>query len=236
MTESNQTAPHTFHEFGLDRLSAMKSKGFNPNCIFDVGASDGRWSKSVMQIFPDATFHLFEPQVDIASEYQQTMADFISQNPNAVLHKTAVGPEDGTVTFNVSENNPVGSTSITPANPARYTQVESPLTKLDSVIESGVAIPQFVKMDIQGAELDALRGFEKNLKEVDLLLLETWLSRGYGSNTPLIHELIDFLLPHGFYMFDLGGCYRNASDSLISQDFFFVNKNSSSELISDFRF
>jgi len=81
--------------------------------------------------------------------------------------------------------------------------------------------------------MEALRGFEKNLAGVEVLLLETWLSRGYGPNTPLIHELIEFLLPHGFYMFELGSCYRNSEGSLISQDFFFVNKNNSSGLTSD---
>ena len=239
MTDTNQNASqseaHSFHEFGFDRLVELKKKGLNPSCIFDVGASNGCWTRTVMQIFPEATFHLFEPQVDIATEYQQKMTEFIDNHPNAILHKAAVGPEVGTITFNVSDN-PVGSTSLVPGDPTRYTQVETPLVTLDSVIDQGVAVPQFVKMDIQGGELEALRGFEKNLNQVDLLLLETWLSRGYGSNTPLIHELIEFLLPHGFYMFELGGCYRNDAGSLISQDFFFVNKNSSSGITSDFRF
>ena len=166
-----------------------------------------------MQLFPDATYHLFEPQADIAPEYQQTMTDFIGNTPNAILHKMAVGSENGTVKFSVAED-PVGSTSIKPGAPQLYEQVEAQLTTLDSMIDQGTPIPQFVKMDIQAAELEALRGFEKHLNQVDLLLLETWLSRGYGENTPLIHELIEFLLPHGFRMFELGGCYRNQSGSL----------------------
>jgi len=223
---------HTFHEFGIDRLKDIKAKGLDPSCIFDIGASDGRWTRSVMQIFPDATFHMFEPQVDFAQEYQQTMTDFVSRTPNAILHKSAVGCEVGTVTFNIADD-PVGSTSLLPNNQSNYQQVEVPLTTLDSMIAQGTPVPQLVKMDIQGAEMEALRGFEKNLAGVEVLLLETWLSRGYGPNTPLIHELIEFLLPHGFYMFELGSCYRNSEGSLISQDFFFVNKNNSSGLTSD---
>ena len=235
MPNFNQANSHAFHEFGLDRLEAMKAKGFEPACIFDVGASDGRWTESVLPLFPNSTFHLFEPQANIEPEYQEKISGLVSRSPNASLHTTAIGSKVGTVTFNLSDN-PVGSTSLTPANPARYQQVESPLATLDSVIEQGAAIPQLVKMDIQGAELDALRGFEKNLAEVEVLLLETWLSRGYGPNTPLIHELIEFLLPYDFHMFDLGSCYRNPAGNLVSQDFFFVNKNTCGSLASDYRF
>lgn len=231
----SQTGGHSFHEFGLDQLIELKKKGFNPSCIFDVGASDGRWSKAVMEYFPEATFHLFEPQVD-TSEYQQTMSALIDNHPNTTLHQAAVGAEVGTIALHLLEDHPEGTTSLVPNNRERYTQVETPQLTLDSMIDQGVAVPQLVKMDIQGGELEALRGFENNLSQVDLLLLETWFSRAYGPTTPLIHELIEFLVPYGFCMFELGTCYRNEAGSLISQDFFFVNKNTSSDITNDFYF
>ena len=89
-------------------------------------------------------------------------------------------------------------------------------------------------MDIQGGELEALKGCEKYLQHVDLLLLETWLSRGYGKKTPLLHEIINHLLPRGFYLFDFAGEYRNAQGRLFAPDVFFVNRNS--QLVRDYRF
>lgn len=216
-----------FGQIDYQRLKSFKERGFNPTCIFDVGASNGSWSNRISAIFPEASFHLFEPLADLESNYANKLEAILQEHPNWKLHKCAVGKEDEIVKFYRSRNSSYGSTSLKVQQPDRYDIFELPKVSLDKVIEEyDLPKPDLIKADTQGGELDMLKGCEKHLPDVQLLLLETWLSKGYGQSTPLIHEIMGYLLPFGFYLFDLGGCYRDGNNNLISQDFFFVNKNS----------
>ena len=223
-----------FGDIDVARLQSLREKGFNPECIFDIGGSDGSWTRKVQSVFPSTQFHLFEPLADIAGAYTANLESFVSANSNVHLHKVAVGRENGSLLFNHREENPSASTAIEVGNKSRYQQVEVPLVTLDSLIGTKTPVPNMLKIDIQGGELNVLRGCVSNLASIEVLLLETWLSRGYGQSTPMIHELMNFLLPFGFFMFDVGDCWRNANGSLISQDFYFVNERS--EMASDYSF
>ena len=44
----------------FSRLSLLKSKGFEPQVIYDIGAYQGDWSREIKTIFPNAKFVLFE--------------------------------------------------------------------------------------------------------------------------------------------------------------------------------
>jgi hypothetical protein len=53
--------------------------------------------------------------------------------------------------------------------------------------------------------------------------LETWLTRGYGSATPLLSEVCEFLRSYGFWLWDFGDEYRDTDGTLVSKDCVFVN-------------
>jgi hypothetical protein len=59
-------------------------------------------------------------------------------------------------------------------------------------------------MDIQGAELLALKGAIKLLEEkkIGLIYTETYFRRQYN-NQPLFHEISKFLADYGYYIQDI---------------------------------
>jgi hypothetical protein len=56
-----------------------------------------------------------------------------------------------------------------------------------------------------------------------VLFLETWLTRGYGPDTPLLTEMIDFLTPAGFTLVDLGEQFRDERHRVYSVDAVFFS-------------
>ena len=60
----------------------------------------------------------------------------------------------------------------------------------------------FLIMDIQGAELHALRGMEGILSNFNHMYLEVNTKELYAG-CGLLHEIIDFLRPHGFVLRDI---------------------------------
>jgi hypothetical protein len=114
----------------------------------------------------------------------------------------------------------------------RPLQVE--MYTLDAAIERfDLPVPQVIKIDTQGCELEVLRGAEQTLPKVALLLLECWLARSYGPATPLWLELADWLNQRDFHLWDIGHGWRAADGTLISQDCFFLNRRSSVSRLRD---
>ena len=68
-----------FADLDFNRLEQFKSRGFNPSCIFDIGASNGSWSQVISPLFPEAQFHLFEPMVEIEPTYEDKLKNVLKQ-------------------------------------------------------------------------------------------------------------------------------------------------------------
>ncbi len=221
----------TYHATGFahdaqDRLTLLRSLGFFPKTIFDVGASTGGWTKAVHHIFPDAHFYLFEPLAPFSTHYQMGL-ESIQSTVNYTLFSFALGRECGTSTIVVQPDFVTSSMLTEYTSDTTYKQ-EIPLMTLDAVIQKhGLSYPELIKIDTQGFELNILAGATEALKHADVLMLECWLVRGYGPETPLLLELSTWLAHHDFYLFDFGGSYRENNGVLISPDCYFIRGSSS---------
>jgi FkbM family methyltransferase len=52
--------------FDFSRFRSLKSKGFTPDIVLDIGAYHGHWTSQMKHIYESAIFHLFE-----AIDYQE---------------------------------------------------------------------------------------------------------------------------------------------------------------------
>jgi FkbM family methyltransferase len=59
-----------------------------------------------------------------------------------------------------------------------------------------------IKIDVQGAELDILKGGEKTMRNASYALLELSLVE-YNQGAPLIGEVVDKMIEYGFCMVDI---------------------------------
>ncbi|BDA75740.1 hypothetical protein CAL7716_099060 [Calothrix sp. PCC 7716] len=210
-----------------EKLTRIKQLGFSPTCICDIGASNGSWTKSIAEVFPDASFHMFEPQAE-NPEYKAGLAEILNSNIKCKLHPFALGSESAKLSLSISHN-PLGSSLLVEENSNYFpSSTVVDVISLDKVVkESAIPYPQLLKLDVQGYELEILKGATSVLKHVEVILVESWLVRGYGSKTPLLLELSQWLAQHGFFLFDFSGNYRDERGILVSQDCFFVKQPSS---------
>jgi len=214
-------------------LLHLHKLGLNFKHYFDVGASNGVWSNQVSEDFPEATFDLFEPLVEHAPEYWEKLGPRLTQHPNFRLHKVALGAECKRATLYLYPE-PASSTVLTTTGqPQAARPIEVDMLTLDYAIkEFRLAVPQVLKIDTQGSELMILQGARDTLPKIELLLLECWLTRAYGPNTPLFLEVAQWLRDFGFHLYDLGNPWRDADGTLVAQDCVFLNGRSKASRLS----
>lgn len=123
----------------------------------------------------------------------------------------------GSVDFYLTPN--LYGSSLLPVHNAEKITIQ--LVTLDAGTPAEFA-PDIVKMDVQGGELRIIRGGLETLKRAELVVVETWLYRGYGAGTPLAHEIIEEMEKLGLMVVAAGGPYINETGILYSIDFYFA--------------
>jgi FkbM family methyltransferase len=123
--------------------------------VFDVGACGGEWADKVLEINPGVVVHCFEPILEA-----QVALSF-KVGGRAFINGFALGREAGEKTFySVAADLQLSSSFERPGfDPAvmRASKVEVlPLT--DYCARSGVDYIDFLKIDVEGAEMDVLEG------------------------------------------------------------------------------
>lgn len=180
------------------RIQFWKSKGFNPKCIYDIGANKGDWTANMKQHFPDASYELFEANIDNLPELMPFNPHIVllgNQNKDAVpFYKTLCPFNTGNSMF-LEVTNYFGTTN--------YIIDHLPMSTLDSfIIEKSLKLPDFVKLDVQGAELVILDGMVNTLPHVKYFQIEVSLHR-WNKDAPMAEEIITYMASKGYYMIDI---------------------------------
>jgi FkbM family methyltransferase len=210
--------------------------GYKPKIIYDIGSSIGCWSETISNITENCSFYMFEPLLDFVDHYKNSDLNkeiiknnnplIIKNNNSFYLFNLALGEKRGNMTMKVFPDGYSSTSLDSYIGGEEIKNITTSVYDLDFVIEKdNLPQPQIIKIDTQGSELKILKGATKTLKNVDFLILECWLSRGYGSETPLLKEMMNWLSDFDFHLFDILGEYRGYSDTLATIDCVFMNFN-----------
>src|SRR5262249_31986538 len=80
-------------------LRHLKSLGFEPSTIYDIGGSTGAWSASVSAVWPGSAYHLFDPLMFEHDRYSDAARATFAARLNFTPHAVALGEHDGTAEF-----------------------------------------------------------------------------------------------------------------------------------------
>jgi len=182
-------------------LYLKKEMRFEPNTIIDVGASIGAWSEAARFVYPNSKIYSFEP---IPDSYSLLARRSYKHRGTIRVFNYAVGDESGERTLYVSDHLPASSLlkmtvrhkSMFPCTDQRK-EIRVPVKRLDEVEEVVWEEPILVKIDVQGFELNVLRGVGMHLSRVSVIQIEINFEDFYDEQASSI-ELFSFLHSHGF--------------------------------------
>jgi len=117
-------------------------------------------------------------------------------NANIVGHQVALGPEPGKTKMYVSDHNRISSSILKPkVHLTHHPNVKFPETEeveVNCLDNYDCFNYNFINMDIQGYELEVLKGGKKTLEKVDYVYCEVNRDEVYENNA-FVEELDEFL-------------------------------------------
>jgi FkbM family methyltransferase len=170
-------------------LKDLVSRGLAINTVYDIGAHKGRWTKQHAALFPHARFYLFEANKEHAEKLKsrghQTFIGVLSSDGEPAKFYKKAGTGD----------------SLYRENTATYSEetFEVVATKTLHQVATSEKLPRpdFVKLDVQGAEIDVLKGAGDLLDDCSLLLAECPIVP-YNLGAPELKEYLDYFKSAGF--------------------------------------
>jgi len=201
--------------------SRLRDKGFAPNGIIDVGAHQGDWIRAVRRVFREAPILALEAR----EEQRETLSRVCAEIPGVQFRIALLGSEaKSAVRFQVHGS---GSSLFLERSDAHRTVREMQMRTLDELVsaDSRLNAPMFLKLDVQGAELEVLQGAEQTLARSEIVQLEVALLN-YNEGAPLAGEVIEFMGSKGFMIFDIVGFVRPNGVDLAQIDLLFVKNTS----------
>jgi FkbM family methyltransferase len=181
-------------------------KNINPKTILDIGANIGVFAKTAEKVFPEAKKYCFEPNSDITGE--------IRNIPHTKLYNCALGSVNEKIRINLSSHHPSSSFLKRNLISDKHTEMrqiasrEVDVRRLDDILdESEIIKPLLIKIDVEGYELEVIRGGNKIISLAELVIVET----SYESilvGQPIFKDLHEAMLKIGFnYYGNIGKLY-----------------------------
>ncbi len=198
-----------------DAFRRLAEQGLAPLTVADVGAANGSWTRECRTVFPHATYLLVDPLEENGAALRQLAAS----DPSRIhIWQGALGAAPGDMSFNVHGD----QSSFLPSADFKGQSRVVPVRRLDALVaELGLKGPMLLKADVQGYELEVLKGATQCLPMIEALLLEVSFRRIYDG--PLAHDVIAEAGRLGFRIFDIASYAQRATDgALLQSDIVFV--------------
>ena len=199
-------------------LKKLKTLGFNPANILDIGAYHGYFGEACRDIFINPNIMMVEPikyeelkrfdnqrQISyrnvLLDEKEQIRDWYEMRNSGDSMHKEMTGYFE---------------------NCASYKRKTTTLdVEFRGYFSSG---PELIKIDTQGSEIPILKGGKETIRNNEIIIIEVPFVGSYNENIPNFSEYISYLDDAGYAPLELIKDITDGVDFAIHSDMAFIKK------------
>jgi len=169
--------------------------------------------------------HAFEPIPELIAQLRTRF----DERKNVTIHGAAMGAEAKMISFNIlnymGSSSPFIPTSINKGYHGEkmdvHQVVEVQQVRLEEVLDPG-CIVDLLKLDLQGYELEALKGCGSLIERIKIITTEIEFVPLYDGQ-PLFGDIDVFLRAHGFKLLNLYELYTHPDGQLTAGDAVYLN-------------
>jgi FkbM family methyltransferase len=201
--------------------------------FFDVGANAGFYGLGIATCFPKARVVAAEAIPQTFENLRRNIA--LNSLTNIIAHNVGISDRCGEAMFYFNPTISGAASACATADPEAQ-PIRCPVQTLDALVETSQAGLDFLKCDVEGAELMVLRGGERSLRRhkpiVFCEMLRKWSARfNYHPN-----DIIHFLSELGYTCHTLADSestlipFARMTDSTVETNFFFLHREKHQDL------
>jgi FkbM family methyltransferase len=202
------------------KMRAAKARGLEITSVLDGGAALGDWTLEIRAIYPEARVLAVEPRSECQAKLRQLQSDL----GRIEIAQTLLGPAVGQTSFYLQ-----GDSSSTKKEFAATGTISTnvPVTTIDALVQHlAFPYPDLIKLDLQGAELDALDGASESLQRAKAVMLEVSFI-DFEKGMPVMADVVSYMAERGHVVYDILGLWHRPLDGALAQgDLLFVPKDS----------
>ena len=165
------------------------------NTVIDIGSNKGQFILLILKFFPKVKIYSFEPIKELL-ERQKNLFNF---QRNIFFFNYGIGSKNKNLNFFITKKTD-SSSFLTINKSGNYNndyfvkeKRNIKIRNLDKILKNqNLTKPLLIKIDVQGFELEVLKGAKQILPKVDYILLETSKNRMYNKQ-PIEKEIVNFL-------------------------------------------
>ena len=197
-----------FHHYKI----ASYVKNLDCKILIDVGTHKGEFLKSFIDINKIHKFYCFEPQIEVFKILKKEFKN----NKKVKLHNFALGESQGKKKIYISNLTSLSTMSkfddksfwlkfknLLVGDKRRSNLVSRIKQKRIDMIFKNISLKKsFLKIDVEGYELNVLKGCEKKIKEIPYVLVENHTFSQYHNKFNLVNEFLNnnnFVIVKRFY-------------------------------------
>jgi FkbM family methyltransferase len=202
------SAGHMFTE-SFELLKTVLPPG--PSTVVDVGVALG--TPELYAAFPPAThpYLLIE-----ANPLYRDAVVTLGRSMGAVVETVFCSDHAGTESFITRDTEAAKGSKYARKNEINPTTTVVPAVTLDSLLNKhNMHGPYILKIDVEGAELEVLRGATVALKKSHAVIIETpIILRMHGASS--FGDIVSFLTQQGFVLFDIAEISYNTNTRFLN--------------------
>lgn len=197
-----------------------------PETIIDIGSNKGQFILLIEKIYPNKNIYSFEPIKEMINKQKK----FFAYKNNIIFHNVALGSSTTLKEFLITAR--MDSSSflkiVSDKNKSKnYDIVENRNIQIntldDLLVNEKISHPVLIKIDVQGYELEVLRGANNLLKKTDYLLLEVSKNEMY-QNQPIEKVIVEYLKNLNFDILKSNNWSKVQNTNFYQRDIIFYKK------------
>lgn len=198
----------------------------NIKTVLDVGANEGQFAKFIYTILPHSQIYSFEPLPRPFAKLEILKKEI----PSLQCYQFAIGSTNGEMDMHSNEFSPSSSLlSMTELHSSTFPYTKNsvlqkvPIRTLDSLLsEMKLQKNILLKIDVQGFEMEVIKGSKELLEKASILIVETSFQELY-KDQPLFYEVYKYLVDRNFiYHGNFDQMHSTINGEVLQSDAIFI--------------